>query len=219
MFKSINKVIKILIFSDVFLLSGFGFITPIFAIFIAQRMTTGNIIEAAKIAGFSMGIYWGVKSILQIPFGRYLDKIKGEKDDLWFVVIGNVLAALAVFGYIFSSLPLHIYLCQGIYAIGMAMNIPGWCAIFTRHIDKGKEALEWSTRGTLIGIGAATTGVLGGIIAAEFGFNILFVGVGIFALVSAFLPFSVYKILMPKDGVSLRTPEIKEFQEPYLPKE
>jgi len=219
MFKSINKVIKILIFSDVFLLSGFGFITPIFAIFIAQRITIGNTIEAAKIAGFSMGIYWGVKSILQIPFGRYLDKIKGEKDDLWFVVIGNVLAALAVFGYIFSSLPLHIYLCQGIYAIGMAMNIPGWCAIFTRHIDKGKEAFEWSTRGTLIGIGAATTGVLGGIIAAEFGFNILFLGVGVFALASAFLPFSIYKILISKDRVFYRTPEIKEFQEPYLPKE
>jgi DHA1 family quinolone resistance protein-like MFS transporter len=219
MFKSINKIIKILIFSDVFILSGFGFITPIFAIFIAQRMTTGNIIEAAKIAGFATGIYWGVKSIVQIPFGRYLDRMQGERDDLLFIVFGNILAALAVFGYIFSSSALHIYLCQGIYALGMAMNIPGWCAIFTRHIDKGKEALEWSTRATLIGVGAAITGITGGIIAAEFGFDILFLLVGVFALFSAFLPLSVYKILMIKDGVPSRTPEIKEFQEPYLPKE
>jgi len=218
MFKSINKVIKILILSDVFLLTGFGFITPIFAIFITQRITIGNTIEAAKIAGFSMGIYWAIKSILQIPFGKYLDKIKGEKDDLWFIVIGNVLAALAVFGYMFSLIPWHIYLCQGIYALGMAMNIPGWCAIFTRHIDKGKEAFEWSTNSTLIGIGAAISGALGGIIAAEFGFNILFLGAGVFALASAFLPFSVYKMLKTKNGVFSGTSEVKEFQEPYLPK-
>ncbi len=213
MFKSINKIIKILIFSDILLLTGFGFFTPIFAIFIAQRFTAGNIIDAAKIAGFSMGIYWALKSILQIPFGIYLDKTKGDKDDLWFIVIGNVFAALAVFGYIFSSLPWHIYLCQGVYVIGMAMNIPAWCAIFTRHIDKGKEAFEWSTNSTLIGIGTATSGALGGIIAAEFGFNVLFLGAGVFALISAFLPFSIYKIFSSKDGGFSRTPEIKRFQQ------
>jgi len=213
MFKSINKVIKILIFSDILLLTGFGFFTPIFAIFIAQRITAGNIIDAAKIAGFSMGIYWALKSILQIPFGIYLDKTKGDKDDLWFIVIGNVLAALAVFGYIFSSLPWHIYLCQGVYSFGMAMNIPAWCAIFTRHIDKGKEAFEWSTNSTLIGIGAAASGALGGIIAAEFGFNVLFWGAGVFALASAFLPFSIYKIFNSKDKGFSRTPEINKFQQ------
>ena len=219
MLKSINKVIKILTLSDVLLLTGFGFIAPIFAIFIAQRITAGDIGEAAKIAGFTMGIYWGVKSILQIPFGRYLDKVKGEKDDLWFIVIGNVLAAVAVFGYIFSSLSWHIYLCQGIYSLGMAMNIPGWTAIFTRHIDKGKEAFEWASRSTFIGIGAAASGALGGIIAAKFGFNVLFTGIGIFALASALLPFLVYKELAPKDRISPRVPEAKGLQEPHLPKE
>ena len=218
MFKPINKVIKTMIASDVALLTGFGFITPIFAIFITQRITAGNPIVAAEIAGFTMGIYWGVKSILQIPLGRYLDKVKGERDDLWFIVVGNILAAIAVFGYIFSHLPWHIYLCQGIYAVGMAMNIPGWSAIFTRHIDKGKEAFEWSTRSTFIGIGAAVSGTLGGIIAAKFGFNILFIGVGIFALASALLPFLIYKDIFPRDHFLPRTPGTKGLQEPHLPK-
>ena len=218
MLKSINKVIKVMIASDVALLTGFGFIVPIFAIFISQKITVGDTNEAALVAGFSMGIYWAVKSILQIPFGKYLDKVKGEKDDLWFVVIGNILTALAVFGYIFSYFPWHIYLCQGIYSLGMAMNIPGWCAIFTRHIDKGREAFEWSTRSTFIGIGAAISGALGGVIASKFGFNVLFIGVGIFALTSALLPFLVYRELVPKDRVFPRAPEAKGFQEPYLPK-
>ena len=214
MLKSINKVIKILIFSDVLLLTGVGFIYPIFAIFITDRIQGGNI----QVVGFAAAVYWIVKSVLQIPFGKYLDKVKGERDDLWFVVIGNILAAIAVFGYIFSSLPWHIYFCQGIYSLGMAMNIPGWSAIFTRHIDKGKEAFEWSTRSTFIGFGAGIAGALGGIIAAEFGFNVLFAGVGIFALASALLPFLIYKDIFPRDHFLPRAPEAKGLQEPYLPK-
>ncbi len=219
MLKSINKVIKILIASDVALLTGFGFIAPIFAIFIAQRITVGDIAEAAKIAGFAMAVYWGVKSVLQIPFGKYLDKNHGEKDDLYFVVIGNVLAALSVFGYLFASLPWHIYTLNALYSLGMAMNIPGWTAIFSRHLDKGQEAFEWATRSTAVGIGAGAASALGGIIASALGFNILFISVGIFVLASAFLPLLVYKNLVPKDKKGLRVPEAKAFQEPHLPKQ
>ncbi len=206
-----------MIASDVALLTGFGFIAPIFAIFVAQRITVGDIGEAAMIAGFAMAIYFGFKSLLMIPFGKYLDRNHGEKDDLYFVIIGNILAAIAVFGYIFSSAPWHIYLLNGLYSLGMAMNIPGWTAIFTRHIDKGKEAFEWATRSTVIGIGAGASGALGGIIANTMGFNILFLGVGIIVLISAFLPFLIYKQLIPKDQVT-KVPQTKGPQEPYLPK-
>lgn len=218
MAKPINKVIKILISSDILLITGFGFIAPIFAIFIAQRITLGDMTEAVKIAGFSMAIYWGVKSILQIPIGKYLDKNHGEKDDLYFVMIGNSLAALAAFGYIFSSSAWHLYLLQGVYSLGMAMNIPSWTAIFTRHIDKEQVAFEWATRSTFIGIGAGAAGALGGIIASSFGFNVLFVGVGVFALFSAILPIFIIKIIAPKDKISPRAPEVKGLQEPHLPK-
>ncbi len=214
MLKSINKVIKILTFSDVLLLTGFGFVSPIFAIFITDQIQGGNV----EVVGFAAAVYWIVKSALQIPLGNYLDRVKGERDDLWFVVIGNILAAVAVFGFIFSSLPWHIYLFQAVYSLGMAMNIPGWSAIFTRHIDKGKEAFEWSARSTFIGIGAGISGAFGGIIATQFGFNVLFVGVGIFALASAFLPFLIYKDIFPKDHAYSRAPEAKALQEPLLPK-
>ncbi len=219
MLKSINKVIKVLTLSDIALLTGFGFIAPIFAIFIAQRITVGDTAEAAMITGFAMAVYWGVKSILQIPFGKYLDKNHGEKDDIYFIVIGNFLAALSAFGFIFASLPWHIYFLKAFYSLGMAMNIPAWSAIFTRHIDKGKEAFEWSTRSTAIGIGAAVSGAAGGLIAGTFGFNVLFIGVGVFALASAFLPFLIYKDICPKNKKSPRVPEAKAFQEPDLPKQ
>ena len=50
-----------MIVSDVALLTGLGFITPIFAIFITQSITFGDTAEAAKVAGFAMAVYWGGK--------------------------------------------------------------------------------------------------------------------------------------------------------------
>lgn len=219
MFNSINKIIKILTCSDILLLTGFGFISPIFAIFIAQKITLGDTGEAAEVAGFAMAIYWGVKSALQIPIGNYLDKNHGEKDDIIFVMVGNLLAALSVFGYLFSSLPWHVYLIQAVYSLGMAMNIPAWTAIFTRHIDKGKEAFEWAARSTVIGIGAGASGALGGVIAANLGFDFLFITVGIFVLLSSFMPLLILKTISPRDKITPRAPEAKAFQEPHLPKE
>ncbi len=214
MIKSINKVIKILILSDLTLLTGLGFAAPIFAIFLTENIEGGNI----EVAGFAAAIYWVVHSLVMIPFGKYLDKNHGEKDDLWFIIIGNFLGALAVFGYIFSSLPWHIYLLQGIYGLGMGMNMPGYTAIFTRHIDKGREAFDWSVRGALIGIGTGVAGALGGMIAQNFGFNILFIGVGIFIIISAFLPLLISKEMKARDGRVSLVPEIKTI-EPPAPKE
>lgn len=210
----INKVIKILILSDVALISGLGFVTPIFAIFLTSQIQGGNV----KVVGYAAAIYWIVMSLVVIPFGRYLDKNHGEKDDLWFIIIGNLLAALAIFGYLFSRLPWHIYLLQTVYALGMGMNIPGYTAIFTRHIDKGREAFDWSVRAALIGMGAGLTGALGGIVAHKFGFHVLFTGVGIFILLSAFLPLLISREMIPKDKRMARIPAGKGIRPPH-PKE
>lgn len=204
--KSINKVIKILILSDTALITGLGFVAPIFAIFLTEKIQGSNL----EMIGYAAAIYWIVKSLVVIPFGKYLDKNHGEKDDLWFIVIGNILAALAVFGYIFSYLPWHIYILQVFYAIGMGMNVPGYTAIFTRHINKGKEAFNWSVRSAMIGIGAGIAGALGGIIANRFGFNALFIGIGGFILLSAFLPFIIMKNIYSGDKKITRSSHSKE---------
>jgi MFS family permease len=209
-FININKVIKILILSDLALLTGLGFVAPIFAIFLTENIKGGNV----QVAGFAAAIYWIVECIVVIPAGKYLDKNHGEKDDLLFIVIGNLFAASAVFGYIFSYLPWHIYFLQGLYAIGMGMNIPGYTAIFNRHIDKDKEAFSWSVRSASVAAGSGAAGAFGGIIAYNFGFNALFIGVIIFIILSAFLPFLILKEIRPKDGVTPKIPEMKTIQLP-----
>jgi len=203
--KGINKVVKLLILSDIALLGGLGFIAPIFAIFLTDRIEGGSV----EVAGFAAAIYLIVKSIFVIPFGKYLDRNHGEKDDLWFVVISTLLVSFVVFGYIFSKYTWHIYSLQALYGIAMAMNVPSYTAIFTRHIDQDKEAFDWSVRSCLTGIGAGLAGALGGIVANYFGFNILFMGIGTLIFFSSFLPFLIKKDIFPSNEKSTRIPKIK----------
>ncbi|MCK4552779.1 MFS transporter [Candidatus Pacearchaeota archaeon] len=179
----INKIVKYLILSDLVFFSGWGLITPIFAIFIMDNIQGGTII----VAGIASSIYWILKSVLRVPIGMFLDNHKGDKDDYFFLVIGLLIAALVPFGYIFSKLPWHIYVLQTIYAIGMGMSLSGWAAIFTRHIDKGKEATEWGLDATAYGIGMGITAAIGGLAVTQFGFNSVFVAVGVMGLIGVAL--------------------------------
>lgn len=184
MFK-INKIVKVLIISDFFFNCAWGLLTPIFALFIAQKITGSNT-TAAEVAGFSALFFWTIKSVLQIPIGKYLDKNHGEKDDFWFMFIGHIIIGITPFGYLFSTSPWHIYALQIVYAIGMAMLVPPWMAILTKHIDKGKEAFEWGLSSTVFGFATGITGAIGGIIAASLNFELIFILCGAINLVSAF---------------------------------
>jgi len=202
----INKVIKTMIQADLIFVSAFGLITPIFAVFILNQIKGGDV----KVVGFAAAIYWILKSLLQVPIGRYLDKNVGEKDDFYFVIMGYFLAVLVPLGYIFSYFTWHIYGLQALYAIAMGMAIPGWAAIFTRHIDKGKEAFEWSLESTAMGLGAGITGAIGGILASKFGFNIVFILVAIVAFIGTLLLFTIYKNIFPRGDHHLYVPKIKK---------
>lgn len=212
--KFANKIIKILITSDFILNLGWGLVSPILAIFIVENITSRGPLEAAKIAGFASLFYWITKSILQVPIGHYLDKKHGEKDDFWFMVIGTFLAAFVPIGYLFSSVPWHIYLLQILHATGMSMAFPSWLAIFTRHIDKGREAFEWSMESTFLSAGAGIAGGLGGVLVGIFGFNIIFILVSILNIISAVLLIFIKKDVSFKSEDTIRIVPVRPFIEP-----
>lgn len=197
MIEKINKVIKVLVASDLVLLFGWGLISPILAIFIAQNIQGGDV----RVAGAAIGIYWLSKSALQIPIAHILDKEKGEKDDYYALIGGIMIASLAPIGFIFARTPLHIYLLQLVNALGMAFVVPSWSAIFTRHIDDGREALSWSLDSSALGIGSGVAGILGGVIAEVFGFIPLFIGVAVSGFLASTLLLLISKDIIPKGKV------------------
>ena len=185
----INKIVFFMINSDFFFFSGLGLVSPVFAVFLTDNLKDGNI----EVAGFAMAIYWIVRSIFEIPVAKFLDKCRGERDDLLCLVGGYLIVALVHFGYIQATLSWHIYILQFVYAVAMAFAAPGWSAIFTRHIDKGKEGFEWGLEHVAYSVGIGIAGIISGIVVANYGFNQLFMFAGIVAMVGALIPLFIYK--------------------------
>src|SRR3989344_6978092 len=66
----VNQIVKAFIISEVFLWSAWNAITPIFAIFAANNIPSGN----AEIAAASFSCYLVVRVIFELISGRYLSK-------------------------------------------------------------------------------------------------------------------------------------------------
>lgn len=168
----LNPVISVIITTDFLLTTAASILSPIFALFVVGEIQGGS----ARIVGFSLAIYWIIKSTLQLPIARYLDRNHGEVDDYYSLLFGALLGAVAMGGYFFAREVWHIYALQGLSGIADAFLVPPFYAIFTRHLDKGREGFEWSFRSSLsYGVGAALGGTLGGILLAVVGFRYIFV--------------------------------------------
>lgn len=205
---NINKVVKTLIVSDFFLQSGWGLIGPIFAIFLTQQIRGGNL----EMVGLIAATYWIIKSILQPFIARYLDRNHGEMDDFKFLVVGMYIANLIPIGYIFSFEPWHIFVLESIRAVAMACAVPTWSGIFTRHIDKNREAFSWSIESTGIGFAAGLSGALGAWLASALGFKIVFVLVSLFGLLSSSVLLFIRHAIFPKDHI---IPKIPPMERPF----
>jgi len=178
-----NRIIKYLVLSDLAFWAGWGLIAPIFAVFIIEKIDGGTIF----VAGVAASVYWILRSILRIPIGMFLDRHTSERDDYLFLTAGLFIAALTPIGFIFAKVPWHIYVLQAIHATSMAISLSGWSAIFTRHIDKGKEATEWGLDATSIGLGMGISGIIGGWAVTQFGFYAVFIAVSVLGVMGVLL--------------------------------
>jgi MFS family permease len=187
----INHVVRTLILSDFFINSGFSVFAPIFAVFVTNQIQGGSV----QVVGFATAITQIFKVGLQIPIARYLDRNHGEYDDFYSLVCGSVLCATVPFMYFFASSAMHIYIIQAIYGIGLAFAVPPWFAIFSRHLDKMHTNIEWSFESVAIGVSAAGAAALGGVLAAKYGFQQLFIIGGLLAIFGASLQIRIFRDL------------------------
>jgi MFS family permease len=190
--------IKFLILSDVVAVSARGLLGPVFALFIENYIVGAN----AAVVGIAATVYLLSKSLLQIPFAHLMDKIKGERDDFFMMVVGTLLSALVPLAYLFIHTPLELYLVEFLLGLAAAMAFPSFMAIFTRHIGREREGVEWGIYFTLVDLGSAVAAAVGGLLAIVLGFHVLIMGLTIVGLIGVFLLFPVRKHLrMPDEKI------------------
>src|SRR3989338_1187132 len=194
----INKIVKFFIISDLALWSGWGFIDPLFSIFVVEKIVGSTLVSVVLLAT----IYWVTKGVLQIPISLFLDKTDGERDDFYALVFGLMIGAVASFSFILVESIWQVYFVQFIKAVGFALYIPAWSAIFSRHLDKEHTAFDWAVSSSSVSLGIGMAGFIGGTIASFTGFNFVFLMVGMMGLLSAGLLLFVPDLILPKKTVS-----------------
>lgn len=174
-----NKILRTLILSDLFILSSFGLINPILAIFILQQINGASIASI----GIAVTIQLFVRAIFQILVGRWTDCERGNCRELYALFVGSILISLVPLGYVVSTSMSHIYLVQFVYGIGGALTYPSWRVIFSRYIDGDRAGYEWGIYDTVVSLGIATTATLGAFVAEQYSFRFLFVVVSIMSFI------------------------------------
>ncbi len=191
---SINRVTKFLILSDLLILSGWGMIDPIFAIFLIQRIEGATLISI----GFLATIYWIIKALLQIPISLVLDKTDGEIDDFYAIIFGLMVIGISAFSLMLVTEMWQVYIVQFIKAVGFSLYVPAWSAVFSRHLDRGHATFDWAVQNSSVGLGIGLAGAIGGSVASLLGFNILFLLIGLLALASAAVLLFVPDVILPR---------------------
>ena len=192
---AVNRVVKYFVLSDLFLLAGWGLIDPVFSIFIIQRITGATLVSV----GIAAGIYWILRSALQVPIAKYLDRVPGEKDDFHVLVIGLVIAGFSAFLFALVKNVWALYLVQAVRALAFALYGAAWPSIFSRHLDKERVSFDWTVDSVAVGVAAGISGFIGGILADKFGFDAVFILGAALSLLAALALMSVPDLVIPKD--------------------
>jgi DHA1 family quinolone resistance protein-like MFS transporter len=167
---------KLLLLSDIFVLTGFGLIQPILAIYINDGGVTGGTMVTA---GMASALFLLTKSVVQLPFGHYVDNHAGK--ERW-LILGTLLMASVPIIYLSANSIYHIYLAEVVYGLGSGLAYPTWLGLWSVNLDRGRESFQWSIYHTSTGMGTAATGAAGAAVASQMGFSATFMLAGMLCI-------------------------------------
>ena len=179
----VNIVIKILTASYVFVLAGWGLVSPLIAVFITENVKGAGI----ETVGLAMSLYALTRSFLQIPVARFLDIRKGEKDEFVVLFTGMVIVGFTALGYTYVNSTATLFVIQILYGLGDALIYPAWGSLFMSHVDRHERATESSLYQTSADIATALSASLGAFLVVEFGYRPVFFIVAIATWMGALL--------------------------------
>lgn len=173
---SINRVIWYLTLSDIFTWGLYFTVNSIVGIYLETKL--GG--RAVEYIGIGVAVYLLAKGGFQIPIGLITDRIKKDKDDIVFLLLGNILMGLPFFFYPLLQSPLPYFILQFILGLGSAMNLVNWRKLFAQNLDKGREGYNYAVYDTIMSISGAGLSLIIGYIASvnQVYFDLVIVAIG-----------------------------------------
>lgn len=194
----INNVIWLLTVNDVFTWGVYNVTLVLVGLYLAMKLDT----NVTEIVGIGTAALFFSRGLLQVPIGILADRLRTQKDEIIFLMIGNLLMGLAVISYSLVTEPWHYYACQVVFGVGAAFNIVDWRKLFAQNLDKGSEGLEYSVYDTVMSFAIAVLAVMGGTVASisRTYFDMVMICVGLIMIVSNIWVILIYymKVDLPK---------------------
>lgn len=184
-----QRPLRALIISDLFILSGFSLISPIFAIFILNNLGGATIASA----GMAVTIQMFTKALFQIIVGKWADEERGNCRELNAMIVGTTIISLVPIGYLFCKEVTDVYIMQVLYGIGQALAYPTWRVLFNRYVNQEKAGYEFGIYDTVTSFGMATSAAIGAYFAQTFSFQLLFIIVSCLSLVGSVFLITIFK--------------------------
>ncbi len=179
-----NLKLKLLLYASVFGNFSSGLLGPIYALFVQN--IGGNVLTAS----ISFAIYTITFALLTTFIGK-LEDTKFNKEKMIF--IGYLILTIGNLFFLFIEKEFHLYLVQVLMGIGVSVVNPAWEALYSLALDKGKESSEWSYWNAGAGLSVALAALAGGLIVKYYSFNLLFIIMALFHLISALVTIFLLK--------------------------
>ncbi len=173
-----HRNIKILLTCSILLHGGINLLAPIYAIFIKD--IGGTLLDASVTVGF-YAIFRGICYFVL----KGLDEKKFSRT--FMISFGYFLFFVSYISYLFATSITHVFVIQGILALGEVVINPSWSAVIATSLTKGKErgiyANFYGYRSIFEGVAA----IAGGFVAIKLGFSTLFMTMAFFALMASLI--------------------------------
>lgn len=134
-------------------------------------------------AGMSLALYTILTGILIFFLGKIERKFSDKRD---LVAIGY---AVRGFGFIIIGLSFNttlLVLSLIVLAIGTAMSMPAFDALYSKRVDRDDSSVQWANLQASNFVVAGLAALLGTLLIQGFGFSEIFIGLGILTFLVSF---------------------------------
>ncbi len=176
MIRFFNKAIRILLFTNGLVLVAGAMLGPIYALFVEK--IGGDLLDAS----YAFGVFALVAGITTLISGKYSDRLKENE---LILVVGYIIMGVGFFGYMLVDSIFSLLMVQVIIGLGEAIYVPALDTVYSRHVDGHKSGRDWGALEAIEYFASAFGAVAGGFLVVSFGFNMIFIMMGLLCFASA----------------------------------
>ena len=182
-----NRALRILLITNGFILLSGAMLGPIYALFVED--VGGSLLDAS----LTGGVFALAAGITTLIAGKYADK---SSRDEYIVALGYMILGIGFFLYSFVDSIWHLLAVQVITGISEAIYSPAFDSLYTKHITPKKAGREWGAWEAMNYFSVAIGAVIGGLIVKTFGFESLFIMMGVLCILSSIYIFHLGKKIL-----------------------